>query len=77
MLKAVHLPRRHKKRIPRLKAVALITLHKLTMAALYEIQLILRVGLLRIVAAWCIQLGAHAAVGHQRRKALALGPRQL
>jgi hypothetical protein len=77
MLKAVHLPRWYKKSVPRLKAVTGVALHKLALAALDEIQLVLRMGLLRVLAARRIQLGAHAAMRHQRCKAFAVWAGQL
>lgn len=67
----MHLPRRYKKRIARLEVVALVALQKIAVTAVDEVQLILRVGLLRVVATRGIQLGAHTAMGQDHGKTFA------
>lgn len=55
------LSRRYKKGISGREVVAGFTLHEFSAPTLDEIQLVLRVRLLRVVAAWRIQLRSHAA----------------
>ena len=59
------LSRRYKKGISGREVVAGFTLHEFSASTLDEIQLVLRVRLLRVVAAWRIQLRAHAAVAQE------------
>ena len=56
------LSRRYKKGVSGREVVAGFTLHEFSAPTLDEIQLVLRVRLLRVVAAWRIQLRSHAAV---------------
>ena len=59
------LSRGHKKGVSSCKVVAGFALHEFSAPALDEIQLVLGVGLLRVVAAWRIQLRTHAAVAQE------------
>lgn len=59
------LSRRYKKGVSGCKVMAGFTLHEFSASTLDEIQLVLRVRLLRVVAAWRIQLRAHAAVAQE------------
>lgn len=59
------LSRRYKKGVSGREVVAGFTLHEFSASTLDEIQLVLRVRLLRVVAAWRIQLRAHAAVAQE------------
>ncbi|KQO15620.1 hypothetical protein ASF16_16945 [Acidovorax sp. Leaf78] len=61
----MHLPRRYKKGVASSAAVAGSVLHEFSAPALDEVQLVLRVGLLRVLAPGRIQLGAHAAMAQE------------